>query len=238
MSYKPSSTEKVIEEFLIELMTERVMSEIMMSAGVQASSKQGVQASPSTAHGAGTSRTTTETRTKHIDDIVNAKLIPCIMSAYLPPLSGAINHDSVPRDFKYTLITAYLPKRVHAVHVDQDNLTTLKFSDFNLGDRKAYSMLSPYKYLTRTKGKNSKIIPQSWTQNHMQSTLLNVMKIPHFEQHQEVNACVKLLLSCYHGRYLWMNRRITIDLTLINQIIGLSMKGPDPHEFYPGKTSD
>jgi hypothetical protein len=72
----------------------------------------------------------------------------------------------------------------------------------------------------------------------MQSTLLNVMKIPHFGRHQEVNACVKMLLSCYHGGYLWLNHRITIDPMLINQIIGLSMQGPDPQEFYPGKSMD
>jgi hypothetical protein len=75
----------------------------------------------------------------------------------------------------------------------------LKFNDFNLEDRKKYSILTPYKYLTRMKGKNSKIFPQPWTMNLAQSTLLNVMKIPHFGRHQEVNAYVKLLLSCYHG---------------------------------------
>jgi hypothetical protein len=73
--------------------------------------------------------------------------------------------------------------------------------------------------------------------NLAQSTLLNVMKIPHFGRHQEVNACVKLL-SCYHGGYLWLNHRITVDPTLINQIMGLSMQGPDPQEFYPGKSMD
>jgi hypothetical protein len=41
-------------------------------------------------------------------------------------------------------------------------------------------MLSPYKYLTKMKGKNSKIIPQPWTMNLHKSTLFNVMKIPHF----------------------------------------------------------
>jgi hypothetical protein len=74
--------------------------------------------------------------------------------------------------------------------------------------------------------------------NLAQSTLLNVIKIPHFGQHQEVNACVKILLSCYHGGYLWLNHCITIDPTMINQIMGLSMQGPDPHEFYPGKSMD
>jgi hypothetical protein len=86
------------------------------------------------------------------------------------------------------MITAYLSKGVRVVCADQDKLAALKFSDFNLGDRKVYSTLSLHKYLTKMKSKNSKIVPQSWTQNLAQSTLLNVMKIPHFSRHQEVNA--------------------------------------------------
>jgi hypothetical protein len=119
-----------------------------------------------------------------MDDLVNAKLIPSILPAYLPPLSGAINRDSVPRDFEYALITVYLSKGICAVHTDQENIVALKFSDFNLGDKKFYNMLAPHKYLTRTKGNNLNIIPQSWTMNFTQSTLLNVMKIPHFVRHQ------------------------------------------------------
>jgi hypothetical protein len=130
--------ELALTEVLIDLMAERVMLERRMSAGVQASSTGGVQASPSTARGAEPSRTTTETRTKHRDDIANTKLIPHILSVYIPPLSSKINHDNVPRDFEYTLITVYLLKGVHAVHVDHDKLTTLKFNDFNLRDRKTY----------------------------------------------------------------------------------------------------
>jgi hypothetical protein len=181
-------------------MTERVMSERGVSIGVQASSTKGLPASPSTTRD-GPSHPVDEKRTKHKDDLANAKLISGILPTYLPPLSITINRDSVPRDFEYALVTAYLPKGIRVVHVDQDKIAALKFSDFNLDDRKVYSMLTPHKYLTRTKGKNSKIIPQYWTMNLMQSTLLNIMKIPHFGRHQEVNACVKLLLSCYHGRY-------------------------------------
>jgi hypothetical protein len=71
-----------------------------------------------------------------------------------------------------------------------------------------------------------------------QSTLLNVMKIPHFDRHQEVNACVKLLLASYHGGYLCLNRCITVDPILINQITELSMQGPNPHDYYPRNTAD
>jgi hypothetical protein len=50
--------------------------------------------------------------------------------------------------------------------------------------------------------------------------------------------CVKLLLSCYHGGYLWLDRRITVDLTPIHRITVLSMQGPDLQDFYPGKAFD
>jgi hypothetical protein len=192
--------EKIIEEVLIDLMVEK-----LMFASIQESLTRGVQASPSTARRSGPSRVVTEKRTKNRDDLANAKLIPTILPDYIPPLASAVSHDSVSRYFEYTMVTAYLLKGIHAFRVQQDKITTLKFNDFNIGDCKNHSILAPYKYLTRTKGKNSKIIPQPWTMNLAHSTLLNVMKIPHFTRHQEVNACVKLLLSCYHGSYLWLD---------------------------------
>jgi hypothetical protein len=223
MSKDLSAAEKIVKEVLIDLMTERVM-----FASIQASSMRGVQASTSTAHGAGPSRPSTEKRTKHRDDLANVKLIPTILPDYISPLAGVVSRDSVPRDFDYTMITAYLPKGIHTVRAQQNKITTLKFNEFNLGDQKNYNMLTPYKYLTKTKGKNSKIIPQPCTMNLAQSTLTNVMKIPHFGRHQEVNTYVKLLLSCYHGGYLWIDHHITVDPTLIHRITGLSMQGPDP----------
>jgi hypothetical protein len=105
---------------------------------------RGVQASPLTFQ-VGTSRVGAERRTKHKDNMANAKLVPSILPTYIPPLSGAINRDSVPRDFEYTLFMAYLPKGVHAVRTDHDKITALNFSDFNLGDSKVYITLAPYK---------------------------------------------------------------------------------------------
>jgi hypothetical protein len=182
-----------------------------------------VQASPSTARGSGPSRDATEKKTKHRDDLANAKLIPSILPNYIPPLVGVVSHDSVPRDFDYTVITMYLRKGIQAIRLQLERIPTLKISDYKLGDRKRYGMLAPYKYLTKTKGKKSKIIPQLWTMDITRSTVLNVMKIPHFGRHQEVNACINLLLSCFHGRYLWLDIRITVNLELIHRITILSM---------------
>jgi hypothetical protein len=151
MSNELSAAEESMREVLSSLRIERVMSERGMSIGVQDSSSRGVAASPSTAR-AGTSRASVELRTKHRDDAANAKLVPTILPYYIPPLSGEINRDIVPRDFEYTLVLAYLPKGFHTYCTDQDKVIALKFCDFNLGDRKAYSMLTPSKYLTRTKG--------------------------------------------------------------------------------------
>jgi hypothetical protein len=223
MSEELSVVEESVKEVLIDLMTKRVI-----SMGIQASSTRGVQASLLTTHRFGPSRPTTKKRTKHRDDLANVKLIPNILPNYISPLANAVSRDSVPRYFEYTMVTAYLPKGICVVRVQQDKITALKFNDFNLGDCKNHSMLSSYKYLTRMKGKNSKIIPRLWTMNLVQSTLLNAMKIPHFGRHQEVNACVKLLLSCYHGSYLWLDLRMTVDLMLIYRITALSMQGPNP----------
>jgi hypothetical protein len=52
MSDEISIVDKIVEEVLIDLMPERVMSEREMSASIQASSTRGLQASSLTACGA------------------------------------------------------------------------------------------------------------------------------------------------------------------------------------------
>jgi hypothetical protein len=88
MSNELSVAEKAVEEVLINLMNERVMS---MSTGVKTSSTRGLTTSLSTSHRAEPSWPSDEKRTKHRDDLMNAKLIPTILLAYIPPLSGVVN---------------------------------------------------------------------------------------------------------------------------------------------------
>jgi hypothetical protein len=103
---------------------------------------------------------------------------------------------------------------------------------------KNYVILTPHRYFMKMTGNKPKIISQSWIKELAHSSILNVMKIPHFGRHKEVNTCVKLLLSCYHGGYMWLDRSVTVDPALIHLIIGVSMQGPDPHQFYPEKVAD
>jgi hypothetical protein len=54
------------------------------------------------------------------------------------------------------------------------------------------------------------------------------------EQH-EVNACVKFLLYCVHGGYMWLDRPISIDTDLIARITGLPTQGEDPTLLFADK---
>jgi len=170
--------------------------------------------------------------------MVNVKLIPSILPNYIPPLVGVVSHDSVPRNFDYTVITPYLLKGIQVVRPQLERVPTLNISDYNLRYRKRYGMLAPHKYLTNTKGKNLKIISQPWTMDIARSIVLNVMKIPHFGRHHEVNTCVKILFSRFHGEYIWLYICIIVDLMLIHRITGLIMQGPDPQNFYLVKDAD
>jgi hypothetical protein len=61
------------------------------------------------------------------------------------------------------LVTAYLLKGIRTGKPQMDNIMKVKINDFNLVDRKNFSMIAPHRYLTRMKGKKSRIIPQPWT---------------------------------------------------------------------------
>jgi hypothetical protein len=64
-------------------------------------------------------------------------------------------------------------------------------------------------------------VPKVWERGLERAGILNLFDIPHFGQRNEVNACVKFLLTCVHGGYLWLDRPISIDTDLIARITGL-----------------
>jgi len=57
---------------------------------------------------------------------------------------------------------------------------------------------------------------------------LNLLEIPHFGWSTKINACVKVLLSCVHGRALCLDPLISIDIALIALITKLPKEGEDP----------
>jgi hypothetical protein len=91
-----------------------------------------------------------------------------------------VNHENIPLDFEYTLLTTYIPKGIHIVAPQLGHILALRNNDFNLGDRKKYVMLSLHRYLMKMIGKKQRIVSQPWIKELAKSTILNVMKIPHF----------------------------------------------------------
>jgi hypothetical protein len=91
MSEEFSAVKYFVKEVLIDLMIERVISERVISVGVQASSMRGVKASSLTSRGDEPSRPLVEKRTKQRDDLENMKLIPTIFPNYILPLVSVVS---------------------------------------------------------------------------------------------------------------------------------------------------
>ena len=72
----------------------------------------------------------------------------------------------------------------------------------------------------------------------MSSGLLNLLRILHFGQSLELNAVVKVLLSCIHEGYLWLDRKIDLNVDVIHRITGLSKVGGDLGVHFVGKNLD
>jgi hypothetical protein len=115
------------------------------------------------------------------------------------------------------------PEGIHAVRTQLGLILDIKINDFNLEYKNNYVFLTPHKYLKKTTWKKLNIFPQPWTKEIMMSTILNIMNLCHFGRYQEVNMFVKLLLSCYHGGNLWLDRLVTMDPMLIHMITELIM---------------
>ena len=71
-----------------------------------------------------------------------------------------------------------------------------------------------------------------------QSGLFNLLRIPYFGRGAEVNAVVRVLLSCVHGGYLWLGNRVDLNVYLIHRITGLSKIGKDPQTHISRKSKD
>jgi hypothetical protein len=58
--------------------------------------------------------------------------------------------------------------------------------------------------------------------------ILNFLEIPHFGLGKDVKNYVKKLLAALHGRFLWLEEPISIDVDLIAFITGLPSNGEKP----------
>jgi hypothetical protein len=123
------------------------------------------------------------------------------------------------KDAKYPLVMPDIPD---GVIIDEDMLgkvSQLKYVDHDITDTTKFPELAPSEYLELKIDPvmNQTIpVPKVWARGLERAGILNLFDIPHFDRSQEVNACVKMLLTCVHGGYLWLDRPISIDTDLIS----------------------
>jgi hypothetical protein len=138
---------------------------------------------------------------------------------------------TVSSNAKYPLPIAPVPK---GVRKDEDMLgkvAKLNFMDHDITDMQKFPELARDQYLcTKTDPATRKtwVEAQAWASGLEKVGILKLFKIPHFRWSNEINACVKVLLSCVHGGTLWLDPPVSIDTTLIVRITGLRKAGEDP----------
>lgn len=116
-----------------------------------------------------------------------------------------------------------------------------KNQDYNLLDHIKFPQFQIDQYLAMTVNPATKIEAltlHAWIALLQPSGFLNLLQIPHFERSNEINAVVKVLLSCVHGGHLWLDHRVNITIDLIHWITGLSKTGADPAAHFVGKDQD
>ena len=73
-------------------------------------------------------------------------------------------------------------------------------------------------------------IPKDWESGMAIDGLLGLINMPQFGLPTEVNACMKHLLACFHGEWLWLDDPIEFMVRLISEIMRLPKDGPYPSQ--------
>jgi len=73
---------------------------------------------------------------------------------------------------------------------------------------------------------------QQWALGLERSGITNFLDVPHFGRRMQIMYCVKTLLSFMHGRYLWIECKISIDVDLIHKITKLPLEGEYPTSLF------
>jgi hypothetical protein len=157
---------------------------------------------------------------------------------YIPPRKDTAPQVRLPKDAKYPLVMPEIPPGVIIEGDLMGKVVALKFLDHDITDAQKFLELAWDKYLcTKSVPGIGAILvePQSWASRLEKSGILNLLEIPHFGRSLEINACIKLLLSCIHGGTLWLDPPVSIDTQLIAWIMGLPTIGEDPKTLFANK---
>jgi hypothetical protein len=80
--------------------------------------------------------------------------------------------------------------------------------------------------------------PLQWATGLEKTRILGLLDLPHFGIGQYASSCVKQLLVVTHGRDIWLDKLISIDVELIAHITGVPSWGMDPVQFLDDKSKE
>jgi hypothetical protein len=149
---------------------------------------------------------------------------------YILSRKTSTKHVHLQKEAIYPLVE---PLILDGVIVEGDMLgmiLALKYTDDDITNENKFPKLVPNKFLMKFISPKTHMIiikPHVWDRGFQKEGLLNLFNIMHFGWSQEINACVKMILSCVHEGYMWLDKTISIYNNLIVHITSLSSQGKD-----------
>jgi hypothetical protein len=80
--------------------------------------------------------------------------------------------------------------------------------------------------------------PKQWVEGLENKGIINLLEIPHFGRRKHVNNYIKKLLEVLHGGFVWLEEPVSINVELIEFIIGLPSNGDNPTHYLDEKTKE
>ena len=142
---------------------------------------------------------------------------------------------------KITVGRQLIQKPINTEGTLLEQISNLKYQDDNLLDPEKFPQFQDNQYMCRRIDPVTKVevlAPQEWIEKLTPSGLLNLLRISHFARSPELNTVVKVLLSCMHDGYLWLDRKIDVNVNAIHRITGLSKVGAEPTSHFVDKNLD
>lgn len=154
-----------------------------------------------------------------------------------PRLSGAPEIQLI-KNAKYPIPLPPMSEDVVEKGALLGKIPNFKYQDYNLQDQEKFSQFWADQYMSKRDDlitQDEVLAPQEWIEKLAPSGLLNLQRIPHFTRSPELNAIVKVLLSCVHDGYFWLDQKIDLNVDVIHQIIRLIKVGVDPYVRFVDK---
>lgn len=162
------------------------------------------------------------------------------MTYISPRVSGALDIQ-LAKHAKYLIPLPPMSEDVIEEGALLGQIPNLKYQDYNLLDPKKFPHFQVDRYMCRRINLVTNIETlalQEWIENLAPLGLLNLLRIPRFARSPELNAVVKVLLSCVHDGYLWLDHKIDVHVDVIHRITGLSKVGVDLASHFVDKNLD